>query len=130
MGEMYKAVCPKCGYKTKLCLGFGFVSINLERSASFLREDEQAAVMKIAAEGMISEFNIENKVTECAECRIIGSQMIIDIMENDKTKHRFGNLCSKCGKELTVREEGENGEYTCPKCGQGVLEMEMTGVWD
>lgn len=130
MGEIYKAVCPKCKYETELYLGGGFLSINLRRSASILPEGEQAALLKMIDEGRISEFNIESKITECTECSKVDSQMIIDVIENDGTRHRFNGKCNTCQNDIIVHEDGADGEYMCPECRQEILELEVTGVWD
>lgn len=130
MGEMYKIACPRCGYETTLYLGAGFMSVNLRRSASILPEREQAVLLKMIDESEVKKFNICNRVTECPECRIIDSHTIIDIIANDGTERRFGTKCNICKSDTIVYEDGEDKEYICPKCGQGILKPERTGVWD
>ncbi|MCM1440559.1 MAG: hypothetical protein NC131_15380 [Roseburia sp.] len=106
------------------------MSINLRRSASILSEEEQTALLKLIDDDRVQEFNIESKVTECKECQMVGSQIIIDVIEHDKTKHRFNGKCNACKNDIIVYETGAQGEYTCSKCGQGTLKMEASGVWD
>lgn len=130
MGIIYKASCPKCGYETKFFLGGGMLSINLMRSASVLSEKEQEQIAVLSESGRIKDFLVENRMTECKECKTMESRTIIDVTEKNGELHRFGSLCGRCNTALTVYEQGADGEYMCPKCHQGLLMFSEEGLWD
>lgn len=130
MGTIYRASCPDCGYESEFYLGGGLLSINLKRSASVLPEEEKNILFTLINEDRIKDFNVENRITWCRECKKMESRTVIDVTEKNGTLQRFGGLCGVCRNKLTVYEGGAEEHIVCPQCGHGDLEFLEEGLWD
>lgn len=130
MGIVYRATCPTCNYKKDFFLGFGLNSINLLSSAQVLSEEEQMDIQKMIGNREISEFLVENKLTECQHCgtpKKLKDKTIIKITKQNQQDLVFGNNCSDCGEELRIYD---NRNVSCPCCKDSCLTFEETGRWD
>lgn len=130
MGRIYEGKCPLCGYEQEFFLEGGLMSINLEMCAEALPEAEQKQVKALIEQNEVSNFRIENYITECRSCRKMTGKTIIDITAPDWKKYVFGQHCKECGKKLKIYRGNVDATLKCPECRKGILDFEHTGLWD
>lgn len=131
MGTVYTATCPKCNYTGDFCLGYGLSSINLLSSIRVLSENEQKLIEEMISNREISNFLVENKLTECLHCGTsekLKDKTIITITKQNSHDLVFGNNCSDCSEELLTYEN--TNDVSCPCCKDSSLTFEETGRWD
>lgn len=136
MGIVYTATCPTCNYKKEFHLGFGLRSIDLLFSAQALSEKEQMDIQKMNDNREISNFLVENKLTECLHCNMpekLKDKTIITITKPNHHNLVFGNKCSNCRKELQIYDSKKDkgiDKVSCPCCKDSFLTFKETGLWD
>ncbi len=130
MGRVYEGRCPECGYHQELFLGGGMMSVNLEISSGVLPAHEQEMIRGMRDRKEIAGFHVENYLAECSSCQEITGKTLIEVTDQQETRHIFGEYCSSCGKKLEIYRENEKAAVTCPRCRQGILTLEECGLWD
>ncbi len=130
MGIIYECSCSSCGFKKEFFLGGGFNSCSLERNFKAISVEEREEIEKLQESNLIERFEIENKITKCEKCKIIGNKTIISIWKKNGEKIIFGNKCNKCKDELIVFDNICVKETTCPQCQKSDADYKEVGHWD
>ena len=136
MGTVYRATCPKCGYKEQFCLGIGLGGINLFGCIRALSKKEQIEIRKMHENREIASFLVENKLTECRHCKTLNKlkeKTIITITDQDGHSLVFGGQCRDCGRKLHIYDgevDKDTGKVACPSCGESFLIISKEGHWD
>lgn len=78
----------------------------------------------------IRSFRVENYIAECQKCSELTEKTIIQITGQDGGERIYGRTCSHCGKPMKIYWENAEASLTCPKCHEGDVVLEETGLWD
>lgn len=146
MGEIYHAICRKCGKETEYHIGGGFCTTEYHKETERLRKQikediiwgKYGEMLKSTFENCNGNLGIycDEQIFQCYKCKkicVTRENRISNfpyLKDNFKIEIDFFVPCPECGNKKMDKSPSFTHLLWCEKCKSPSLEMTQIGDWD